>query len=307
MPEPVSQAEQARLLKLATYASVVVATILIFAKLAAYWYTSSVSVLASLIDSLMDIGASTINLFAVRYALSPPDDEHRFGHGKAESVAGLAQATFVAGSGLFLVLESVDRLMRPQPLEAFGIGLSVMVFAMVATLTLIAIQHHVISRTQSTAIKADSLHYKTDLLTNGVIIIALLLSQLGWVGVDPIFAIAIAGYILYSAWGIGKEAFHDLLDRELPEEKRELIIQIAKAHPKVRGMHDLRTRLSGRTEFVQMHLELDDHLPLVEAHAIADEVENKIKEALPSSDVVIHQDPVSSVDPHIQPVFKKAP
>jgi len=307
MSEPVSQAEQERLLRLATYASVVVATLLIFAKLAAYWYTSSVSVLASLIDSLMDAGASTINLFAVRYALSPPDSEHRFGHGKAESVAGLAQATFIAGSGLFLILESVERLLRPQPLAAFGIGLSVMVFAVIATLILIAIQQHVIRRTNSTAIKADSLHYKTDLLTNGVIIAALLLSQLGWVGVDPIFAIAIAGYILYSAWGIGKEAFHDLLDRELPDEKRELIIQIAKAHPKVRGMHDLRTRLSGRTEFVQMHLELDDHLPLVEAHAIADEVENNIKTALPSSDVVIHQDPVSSVQAHIQSVFKKAP
>lgn len=308
MSEPapsITQEEQKRLLKLATYASVIVAAILIIAKLIAYWYTSSVSVLASLVDSLMDIGASMINLLAVNYALSPPDEEHRFGHGKAESVAGLAQATFIAGSGLFLILEAIERLTHPQPIEELGIGLGVMIFAIVATLILIAIQHYVIRRTNSSAIKADSLHYKTDLLTNGAIIVALLLTQIGWEGIDPMFAIAIAFYILYCAWGIGKEAFHDLLDHELPEEKRELIIQIAKSHPKVLGLHDLRTRLSGRTEFIQMHLELCDTLPLVEAHAIADEVELTIKKALPSSDVVIHQDPVSSVRPHTQQLFKK--
>ncbi|MFC1750504.1 cation diffusion facilitator family transporter [Pseudomonadota bacterium] len=308
MPEPASPitpAEQKRLLKLATHASVIVAATLVLAKLAAYWYTSSVSVLASLIDSLMDIAASMINLLAVNYALSPPDEEHRFGHGKAESVAGLAQAMFIAGSGMFLILEAISRLLHPKPIEELGIGLSVMIFAVIATLILIAIQQYVIRRTNSAAIRADSLHYKTDVLTNGAIIVALLMSQMGWAGVDPVFAIAIACYILYSAWGIGKEAFHDLLDHELPQEKRELIITIAKEHPKVRGMHDLRTRLSGRTEFIQMHLELDDHLPLVEAHAIADEVELKIKKALPASDVVIHQDPVSSMHPHEQPLFTK--
>lgn len=294
-----------RLLKRATYASVATAIVLIIVKLVAYLYTSSVSVLASLVDSLMDIGASVINLFAIRYALSPPDQEHRFGHGKAESVAGLAQSMFIAGSGLFLIIESIDRLLHPKAIEEIGVGIGVMLFSILATAMLITFQHYVIKHTQSTAIRADALHYRTDLLTNTAIIFALLLSQIGWLGFDPVFAILIAFYILYSAWGIGLEAFHDLLDRELSKEKRELIISIAQAHPKVLGMHDLRTRLSGRTEFIQMHLELDDHLTLAAAHAIADEVETKIMQVIPTAEVVIHQDPASRVDEHTLPVFKK--
>ena len=296
MATPISKAETERLLKLATHASVITASLLIVAKTGAYWFTDSVSVLASLIDSLMDAGASLVNLLAVRYALAPPDNEHRYGHGKAESVAGLAQATFIAGSGLFLIIQSLERLVHPQPIEQLQVGLWVMGFAIVATAILMAIQYYVIRRTHSTAIRADALHYKSDLLTNTAIIAALLLSQIGWFGVDPVFALAIAAYVLYSAWEIGSEAFHDLLDHELPDEKRAVILQIAKDQQGVLGVHDLRTRLSGRTEFVQMHLELPDHLPLVNAHAIADSVEKKIKKALPAADVVIHQDPISSVD-----------
>ncbi len=305
MTNPVSKIESERLLKLATRASVVTAAILIIVKLIAHWQTGSVSILASLIDSLMDAGASIINLLAVSYALAPPDKEHRFGHGKAESLAGLAQATFIAGSGLFLILESIQRLMNPQPIEAIGVGLGVMIFSIIATLILMAIQRHVINKTNSAAIRADSLHYKTDLLTNAAIILALLLSQFGWLGIDPLFALTIAGYILYSSWEIANEAFHDLLDRELTEETREQIIEIAKAHPMVRGIHDLRTRLSGRTEFIQMHLELDDQLPLIEAHNIADEVEEKIMRAIPTADVVIHLDPISAVDLNTLPLFKR--
>jgi ferrous-iron efflux pump FieF len=306
MSEAISPIESERLLKLATRASVATAAILIIAKLAAYWQTGSVSILASLVDSLMDAGASLINLLAVSYALAPPDKEHRFGHGKAESLAGLAQATFIAGSGLFLILESIDRLIKPQPIEAFDVGLGVMIFSIIATLILIAIQGHVINKTNSAAIRADALHYKTDLLTNGAIIVALLLSQFGWLGVDPLFALAVAAYILYSSWGIGSEAFHDLLDRELPEEKRKIIIDITKAHPKVLGLHDLRTRLSGRTEFIQMHVELDDELPLIEAHKIADEVEEKIMQAIPAADVVIHLDPIGAVNLNTLPSFKRS-
>ena len=307
MSDSVSKAESERLLRFATRASVATAGILIIAKLVAYWQTDSVSILASLVDSLMDAGASIVNLLAVSYALAPADREHRFGHGKAESIAALAQATFIAGSGLFLILESIERLVKPQPIEAIGLGLGVMIFSMIATLILVGIQRHVISKTHSAAIRADALHYKTDLLSNGAIIVALLLSQLGWLGVDPLFALAIAAYILYSSWAIGNEAFHDLLDREIADEKREQIIEIAKSHPEVRGMHDLRTRLSGRTEFIQMHLEMDDDLPLIEAHDIADQVEAQIIEAIPTADVVIHLDPVSAVDLDTLPLFKRLP
>ncbi len=305
MSNPISKTDSERLLKLATRASVTTAVILIIAKLAAYWQTDSVSILASLVDSLMDAGASIINLLAISYALAPPDREHRFGHGKAESLAGMAQATFIAGSGLFLILEAVQRLVNPQPIEAFGIGMGVMIFSVTATLILLAIQQHVIKKTNSAAIRADALHYKTDLLTNVAIIAALLLSQVGWLGVDPLFALGIAAYILYSSWTIGSEAFHDLLDHELPEEKRQQIIDIAEGHPAVHGMHDLRTRLSGRTEFIQMHIELDDDLPLIDAHEIADQVEDEVMKAIPTADVVIHLDPVSAVDLETLPLFKR--
>ncbi len=305
MAIPINKIQTENLLKLATYASVGTALLLISAKTVAYWHTDSVSILASLIDSLMDAGASLINLLAVYYALSPPDKEHRYGHGKAESVAGLAQATFIAGSGVYLIVHSVERLLNPQPIMALDIGLWVMGFSIVATTILMFFQHHVIRQTQSTAIRADALHYKTDLLTNVAIIAALLLSQIGWLGIDPLFALGIAAYVLYSSWQIGSAAFHDLIDHELPDEKRKQIMQIAKSQQGVLGVHDLRTRLSGRTEYIQMHLELPDELSLIQAHIIADGVEKAIKRAFPTADIVIHQDPISTVNLDRVPVTGK--
>lgn len=305
MAIPINKIQTENLLKLATYASVGTALLLISAKTVAYWHTDSVSILASLIDSLMDAGASLINLLAVYYALSPPDKEHRYGHGKAESVAGLAQATFIAGSGVYLIVHSVERLLNPQPIMALDIGLWVMGFSIVATTILMFFQHHVIRHTQSTAIRADALHYKTDLLTNVAIIAALLLSQIGWLGIDPLFALGIAAYVLYSSWQIGSAAFHDLIDHELPDEKRKQIMQIAKSQQGVLGVHDLRTRLSGRTEYIQMHLELPDELSLIQAHIIADGVEKAIKRAFPTADIVIHQDPISTVNLDRVPVTGK--
>jgi ferrous-iron efflux pump FieF len=282
-----------RLLRLATNASVATAAILIAAKLVAWAMTGSVSVLASLVDSMMDVAASLINLFAVRYSLMPADHEHRFGHGKAESLAGLAQTTFIAGSAVFLMLQAFDRLLHPRPLVDVGIGVGVMVFAILATLALLILQRHVIRVTGSTAIKADALHYTTDVLVNVSIIIALLLSGYGWPGIDALFALGIAGYILYSAWHIGHEAFQLLMDRELPDEQRQRIRHAALAHNQVRGVHDLRTRRSGHDIFIQMHLELDDELSLYDAHGIGDEVEASIREIHPEADILIHKDPHS--------------
>jgi ferrous-iron efflux pump FieF len=282
-----------RLLRLATNASVATAALLIAANLVAWLMTGSVSVLASLVDSMMDVAASLINLIAVRYSLMPADHEHRFGHGKAESLAGLAQTTFISGSAVFLILQAVDRLLHPRPLEDVGIGVGVMVFAILATLALLILQRHVIRVTGSTAIKADALHYTTDVLTNVSIIIALLLSGFGWHGVDALFALGIAAYILYSAWHIGHEAFQLLMDRELPDDQRQSIRHVAHSHDQVRGIHDLRTRRSGHDIFIQMHLELDDELSLFDAHAIADEVEARIREIHPEADIIIHTDPHS--------------
>jgi ferrous-iron efflux pump FieF len=291
MSENTAPADTARLLKLATTASVVTATVLIMGKLAAWLLTGSVSVLASLVDSLMDAAASLLNLVAVRVSLQPPDEEHRFGHGKVEPLAALAQAAFITGSALFLTLQAVDRLLHPRPLGDVPVGLIVMGFAIAATLVLLLIQRHVIRRTRSTIVRADSLHYMTDVLTNLGTIAALLLAHLGWPVLDPVFGIVVAVYICYSAWHIGHDAFHQLIDRELPDAVREQVKQLARAEPLVRGLHDLRTRQSGSVEIIQLHLELDADLTLGEAHAVCDRVEQAIRQAFPLADVIIHQDP----------------
>ena len=282
---------RAALLKLASVASVITASFLIVAKLIAWYMTGSVSLLASLVDSVMDSIASLINLFAIRYSLQPADEEHRFGHGKAEPLAGLAQAAFIAGSAVFLIFHAVDRLRFSHQVEQVGIGVAVMVLAIVLTLVLLAIQRHVIQRTNSTAIRADSLHYMTDLLTNMCILLALYLSTLGWTWADPVFAIAVAIYIFYSAFHIGHEAFQQLMDRELPDEVLQQIQDTAMSHEAVLGTHEMRTRQSGHTRFVQLHLELDENLSLKQAHEIADEVESEIKSFLHGAEVIIHQDP----------------
>ncbi|MEA3410472.1 MAG: cation diffusion facilitator family transporter [Pseudomonadota bacterium] len=283
--------DNASLLRLATRASVITASILIVVKLGAWLVTGSVSVLASLVDSLLDAAASVITLYAVRYSLEPADEEHRFGHGKAEYLAGLAQSTFIGGSAILLMLMSIDRLMHPQPVEHIGVGVGVMIFSIAATLVLLMIQRHVIRRTGSVAIRGDSLHYLTDFFTNVSIIVALVLSAFGWPGFDPLFAMGIALYILYSAWHIGYDAVQLLLDRELPVDVQENIRRIANRHGSVRGIHELRTRQSGRTWFIQLHLEMDGTLELRTAHRVADEVEVLIKEAYPEADVIIHEDP----------------
>ena len=282
-----------RLLKGATYASVATALLLVGVKFAAWLATGSLSILASLIDSLMDVIASFINLMAIRYSLNPADDDHSFGHGKAEALAGLGQASFITGSALILFMHGIERLKTPVPIQSLGLGLGVMAFSILATLILITFQKYVIQQTKSTAIKADSLHYATDLLTNVCTIIALLLTRFSWGQImDPIFSMIIALIIFRSAWQIGSEAVQLLMDQQLPREQRETIQQIVLGHQYVLGMHDLRTRKSGQIAIIQLHLDLNATLPLAQAHTIGKNVEKLIRESFPGADVTIHQDPV---------------
>ena len=276
----------------ATYASVGVAAVLIAVKFAAWLLTGSVSLLSTLIDSLLDLTASLVNLVAVRHALTPPDREHRFGHGKAEPLAALAQSTFIAGSAIFIVIEAGRRLYDPQPVLRGDVGVGVMLFAIVVTFALTRFQAYVVRKTGSMAIKADSLHYFTDVLVNGAVIVAfLLVSQLGWTAADPLIGLAIAGYILKSAWAIAKSAYDMLMDRELPNEARERIKQIIMSHAEITALHDLRTRASGPLTFIQVHVEMDGDMSLFAAHAVADAVETELHDAFPGSEVIIHQDP----------------
>lgn len=293
MSHHVVPTENARLLRQATYASVATAVVLLLAKGVAWYLTDSLSVLASVVDSLMDAAASAINLVAVAYSLRAADEEHKFGHGKAESLAGLAQSAFIVVSALFLMAYAVRRLSAPQPLTGLGVGFAVMGFALLLTVLLLLFQRHVIARTGSTAIRADSLHYRSDLLTNLATVVALLLTAWGWPMADPLLALAIAAYILHSAWVIACEAAQHLMDRELTSEIQQTICDIALAHQEVRGVHDLRTRQSGQIKIIQLHLDLDDQMPLINAHAVAKEVEYQIAAAFPGADIIIHQDPTS--------------
>lgn len=289
--------DAARLMRMATYASVSVASVLIAAKFAAWMMTGAVSLLSTLIDSLLDVGASVLNLFAVRHALEPADKEHRFGHGKAEALAGLAQSAFIFGSALFLVIEAGERFFNPRDIENTAVGFGVMGLAIVLTLVLVLFQRHVVQRTGSVAIKADSTHYRMDLLVNVSVIVSLVLvSNFGWILADPVFALGIAAYIVWGAWGIGWDAYQMLMDRELGEAERQKINDIVMSHPQVRGLHDLRTRASGHRVFIQLHVEMDGDITLHDAHEISDAVEAMVKEVFINAEVLIHADPEGVVE-----------
>jgi ferrous-iron efflux pump FieF len=285
-------ADTARLMRLATYASVTTALLLILAKIVAYLLTDSVSMLSTLLDSLLDAAASLVNLIAVRHALTPADREHRFGHGKAEALAGLGQSAFIAGSAVFLFIQSASRLVTPTPITNGMVGIGVMLFSMAMTLALVLFQRQVIRRTGSIAVSADSLHYVGDIAANLAVLAALVLStQFGWSRSDPIFAIGVSFYIVFTAWQIARGAFDMLMDREMPDAERKRIRAIVMANPRVRNMHDLRTRRSGPHRFIQLHLEMDPNMRLTEAHELSDEVEAAIQREFPAAEVIIHEDP----------------
>ncbi len=280
-----------RLIILATRASVFVAFILLVIKVYAWLATGSMGVLAALVDSLLDLGASLINMFAVRYALMPADEEHRFGHGKAEALAGLGQAAFIVSSALFLIIYTLERIVHPELLESFEVGFSVIGISMIMTFILVIFQRHVVKLTGSIAVKADSVHYASDLVTNAGILIGLLLYHFGWLYSDPVIGLLIGVYILKCALEIGYESVQLLLDRELPDEEQALIHKLATKHPEVIEVHDVRTRQSGQTKFIQLHLVLDGGLTLAEAHRLSDEVEINIRKEFQYADILIHQDP----------------
>jgi len=289
-------AESGRLMRLATYASVSVACLLIALKTGAWIATESIAMLSTLVDSLLDALASIVNLVAVRHALTPADREHRFGHGKAEALAAMAQSAFIAGSAVLLLFQAGERLIHPRPLAAPEVGLWVMAVSIILTIVLVAFQGWVVRQTKSVAISADSLHYKGDILVNLAVIAALVLGAwFGWLYADPILGTAIAVYILYNAWQIVRDALDMLMDRELPDEDRKRVREIALSHEEVESLHDMRTRRSGPTSFIQFHLVMDAELTLLKAHEVSDEVELELRRAFPDAEIIIHQDP-SGID-----------
>ena len=296
-----SSPEHARLLRLATRASVAVASILIITKAIAWWLSGSVSMLAGLTDSLLDGVTSFLNLLAVHYALRPADDDHRYGHGKAESLAGMAQALFIGVSAVLIAFQAFDRLKHPEPVNAPWISIAVIVFSLVMTVGLLILQHRVIKATGSNAVRADSLHYRSDLMLNGSILVALVFAAVGFSQLDAWFGLGIAVYILWSAFQIARESFSVLMDEELPTDVSENMLALACAVPGVLGAHDLRTRISGNIWFVQLHLELPSQLSLLEAHTLSDQVAAAIENAYPRAEVLVHADPQEVVKPKAAP------
>lgn len=298
IPAEAAPTRAERLKRLAAIASVGVASALIAAKAGAWLATGAVSLLSTLMDSLLDLAASLINLIAVRHAAQPADREHRFGHGKAEPLAGLAQAAFIAGSAAFLLFQAGERLIRPAPIANSAVGIAVMVVSIVLTFGLVVFQRSVVRRTASVAIRSDSLHYQTDLLINLGVIVALFLGgRLGWRAADPIIAIGIGVYIILGVVEILKNSLALLMDRELPDAERARIRAIAQAHPGVIAVHDLRTRSSGTQAFIQFHLEMDGALTLLAAHSIAEAVMGEVQAAFPNAEVLIHEDPAGIDEP----------
>ncbi|HBM90785.1 MAG TPA: divalent metal cation transporter FieF [Rhodospirillaceae bacterium] len=286
--------------------SVVVAAILILAKLIAFFKTGSIALLSSLIDSGVDLLASIITVYGVAAASRPPDKDHRFGHGKAEALAAIAQAAFIVGTSILLSIEAIQRFVSPQPLRNLETGYAVMGLAIFLTALLLALQSYTVARTKSLAIASDRLHYIGDILINLSVIATLYFqAQLHVDWIDPVFALFIAAAMVWGALRIGRKALDVLMDAELPEKNRKDILKRALGVAGVWGIHDLRTRFDGEHCFIEMHVEMDTTIDLKAAQNISEEVLKAVHEKYPAADVQIHQDPAGLQEERLDNLIEK--
>lgn len=281
-------------MRTASYASVSVAVVLLSLKLIAWWETDSLAMLSSFTDSVFDVLMSIVNMLAVRYALKPADDDHRFGHSSIEDIAGLAQCAFIFAAMAMIVLQSVERLSNPHTvLSNPELGIGVSIIGMLLTTGLVAFQTYVTKRTKSLVIAADRLHYAGDILFNlGVLLAFVLSSWFGLAWADAAIAILIACVVLWSNRSIGIRAFNNLMDREMPDDEKAAIVAIVNSIPEIRGHHNLKTRYSGTKAFVQLHVDIDATLPFSSVHTIIDTLEDAIHCLFADADVIVHPDPV---------------
>jgi ferrous-iron efflux pump FieF len=294
-----SPAESALLTRRITVLSVATATVLVSIKAVVWLLSGSVALMASLADSGLDLIASLVTFFAVRYAAAPPDDEHRYGHGKAEAFASLLQAGLVFASAALIGQEAVRHLMEPSRVQATGWALAVMAASIVLTGALITAQSQVLKKTASVAVSGDRAHYFSDLASNVVALVGIGVTGLtGWLGADAFAGLGIAAILLWGAIQVFLESSTQLMDRELPDEDRARIVALMTADPKVTDVHQLRTRASGPYIHIQMHADLDPDVSLAEAHAIVVSAEKRVLEAFPAADILIHADPRGRAEPH---------
>jgi ferrous-iron efflux pump FieF len=281
----------------AALASVTLALLLLVAKAWAAYRTGSTAMLGSLVDTGLDVIASLTTLLGVRIAAMPADSDHRFGHGKAEALVALAQVVLITGSAIGIAWRALDRLMNGARTEAMGDGIAVSLLAIACTFVLLWYQRRVIARTGSVAIKTDNVHYKSDLMLNGAVVVALVLEQaLHIAGADALFGIAIALWLMWGAWRASREAVNQLMDREWPEEERQAFLAAAARYPELEGLHDLRTRKSGTLRFVQFHVWVPAHWTVQKAHDRLDRIEEALQREFPGTEILIHVDPEGQTD-----------
>ena len=281
----------------AALASVALALVLLVAKAWAAFQTGSTAMLGSLADTALDVIASLTTLIGVRIAAMPADLDHRFGHGKAEALVALAQVALITVSAIGIAWRAIDRLINGAETQAMGDGIGVSVLAIIFTFALLWYQSRVIARTGSVAIKTDNIHYKSDLFLNLTVVFALVLEQaLDLKGADAVIGIAIALWLLWGAWRGSHEAVNQLMDREWPEDERQVFLDAASAYPELQGLHDLRTRKSGTLRFVQFHVWVPAHWTVQQAHDRLDAAEEALQERFPGTEILIHVDPEGQTD-----------
>ena len=289
----------------ASYASVLVAVVLLGVKGVAYFRTDAVSLLTSLVDAAVDLAASLATLVGVWYASQPADADHRYGHGKGETLAAFLQAIFLIVAALALVSQAVRRLVFPEPVNDLDAGLVIVLASLSTALLLVGFQSYVLRNTGSQAITADRAHYRADILVNLGVLAALGITRMtGWLRADPAVAVLIACYMLVNGGNIARAALRSLLDEELADAEREKIMRIILSQPEVRGVHDLRTRDAGDRVVIEFHLELDGHLSIADGHAITDATERAVASAFENADVLAHQEPAGIDDVRLDDVVQ---
>jgi ferrous-iron efflux pump FieF len=281
----------------AALASVALASVLLIAKAWAAYVTDSTAMLGSLADTALDVIASITTLVGIRIAAIPADSDHRFGHGKAEALVALAQVVLITVSAIGIGWRAIERLVNGAETEAMGTGIAVSIFAIAATFALLWYQRQVIARTGSIAIKTDNVHYKSDLLLNGSVIVALVMDQaLHIAGADALFGVAIAAWLLWGGYRASREAIQQLMDQEWPEDERHAFLTAAAEYPLLKGLHDLRTRKSGTLRFVQFHVWVPADWTVQQAHDRLDVIEEELQQRFPGTEILIHVDPEGQTD-----------
>lgn len=294
--DPIAE-RRAALTRSAAIASIVTALFLLVLKLSATLQTSSTAMLGSLADTALDLVASLATLVGVYIAAQPADEDHRFGHGKAESLSAIFQVMLIALSAAGIGFSAIRRIAEGGRIAEAPYGIGVSAIAIVATLVLLGWQRHVIRQTRSVAIAADHVHYQSDLLLNVAVIAALVLDQYAGFGLaDPLFGLAIAAWLLWGAWRAAAEAIDNLMDREWPEDERQRFVELAAKHPELNNLHDLRTRTSGNRDFVQFHVDMPASMTVAQAHEITERVEDDLGRHFPNMELLIHIDPAGHVD-----------